>query len=389
MEEEKVEARYQSYVERKKSKGEVYKSKEDWLKQFSKINKAQLIRQNIIDTERKLPDQQLQREGYFSSSLLNFTESDKLILSNTFFKSQSFLIQKQLRTELVSGYGWRNVIFRNIENKEIPTNLNLGSSVSTTTTTTTSLVQPFLNLVQKIFNNWKELSQIKSGYKVGGCEYIDYINSSSTEVYGQMRHLDAIENSSVNRYGIFLPVLFNTKQAGEGIVNIGPVGTRIVKYSNFQFNQAPNIPQDAWFFDSPTTNIDVDYTKYACVVVNKVPHGGGKQLPFSRRITLFLYIVPTEFQEDILTSELETTISALYFLMKSHRDDNGIVDINSFKMDEEVKKWVRFVKGSHQHFSDDLKLAQMAVKNSKDIIRAIKDLSENEGEIITTKRRKL
>ena len=188
-------------------------------------------------------------------------------------------------------------------------------------------------------------------------------------------------------------ILFNTKQAGDGIVNIGPVGTRVVnhKHSHFQFSKEPNIPRDAWFFDSPTENIDVDYNKYACVVVNKVPHGGGKQLAFSRRITLFLYIVPIEFQEEILITELETTISALYFLMKLHRDENGIVNINSFRNDEEVKKWVRFVKGSHQHFSDDLTLAQMAVKNSKDIIHVIKELTENEegeGGIITTKRKR-
>ena len=44
------------------------------------------------------------------------------------------------------------------------------------------------------------MSQINSGYKIGGCEYIDYINSGNKEVYGQMRHLDAIENAYFIQY---------------------------------------------------------------------------------------------------------------------------------------------------------------------------------------------
>jgi hypothetical protein len=220
----------------------------------------------------------------------------------------------------------------------------------------------------------------KSGivdHKIGACEFIDYINPTSEEVFGQMRHLDGMENSDENRYRLFLPIKISSKNSGQGISNLEPVGTRIISDCNFMFDKSPNIPEEAWKFDTPTTNLIADFQHYSCIVVNKVPHGGGKQVPFSRRVTLFLYIVPMNW---IDVKELDITIPAINFLMKWN---DGLVDLKDLNDNEEIKKWIMNVKGSGEHFLGLVDFASKQLKNQKAVVRFL----DQEDNKISKKRR--
>jgi hypothetical protein len=90
--------------------------------------------------------QQLQEKGFFQSSF-EISENEMNILSNAFFDSQSLIIQNEKRSSLISGNGFRNIIFQNIEKSEIPDKKFFISK---------KLIKGFLETILIIFNDWKE-----------------------------------------------------------------------------------------------------------------------------------------------------------------------------------------------------------------------------------------
>ena len=140
------------------------------------------------------------------------------------------------------------------------------------------------------------------------------------------------------------------------------MGTRIVdleKYDHqFAFDKFPIFEDERIFYaDAASKNLYVSYNKYNALVVNKIPHGGGVQLPRSHRVTLFLYIVPDDWTN---TEELEITIPATEFLLNQ---------------DEEILKWLKILPDIYKHYEGEVESAKKELDKKRKLVLSMKKMA--------------
>jgi len=196
-------------------------------------------------------------------------------------------------------------------------------------------------------------------------------------------HIDFLEHSSINRFGLFLPVKFDLTQSDltlsrrKNVIqqySIESVGTRIIDLartnSHFSFNDASLLHRSCWLVDSPCFTLRHSYSNYSAIVVNKIPHGGGKQLAFSQRITLFFYIVPIDWADSDIF-ELEVTIPAVHFLLPRSVVDDEFVDLKTLVNDNDIKAWLDLIPNVPEHLAGPIDRQTKLLKNQRDVYKAL------------------
>jgi hypothetical protein len=311
----------------------------------------------------------LHQKGYFE-----FEPNVDLLTEEQVSAIQSFYFAtngRMKKTPLVSGAGSRFVCFRNCANS-IMGKINYGSK---------ELRASFLDALTAIYSDFVSRFGFESGMlKIGAVEFLSYVNATDELLYGQITHLDAFEGAE-NRFGLFVPVQFSLAQSDLKIIpnreySIAPVGTRVVDLekcgSKFSFSDVPLLKRDCWLVDAPILSLRNSPSTYTAIVVNKIPHGGGAQVPFSQRITMFVYLVPMNWDAKSLW-ELENTIPAIQFLLPQKGD---FCPIDELERDPDVKSWLKRVRGIPEHFLGNVEYQHKVLQNAKNVYSTLKDLCE-------------
>jgi len=345
----------------------------------------------IINDERKLKPclpsaaSSIQTRGYYefdeASKEEIVTKEERCFLSELYFRSRS----GWKSTKLISGKGKNYGVFSNCSTEILPPVKNINLSAVDATA--------LLQIINAIFLDWRSRMNLSMEYKVGACEYIHYVNRSADSLYGQMTHLDAECDAIENKFGLFLPIEIPLTKSEmfslvpEEKMNLQPVGTRIVDLpvagGTFNFTGLSHLPPAVWKFNAPTRNLRTNFSQYASIVVNKVPHGGGLQRPFSERLTLFLYIVPLQWSS---LFELNVTLPAIEFLMKSDKFD--MIDIADLKTNKDIGEWLQNVRGAHEHFKGLVDDAKQKKRNLETVVQCL-EKKDKEYEMQSKKRKKM
>lgn len=155
--------------------------------------------------------------------------------------------------------------------------------------------------------------------------------------------------------------------------NMSPIGTRVVDIASygsfFSFEENTEFNNDQiWGPNAKSFNLNVNYNKYSTIVVNKIPHGAGNQPPLSHRVTLFLYIVPIDWKNDV---ELDVTIPALDFLIKNEVDDPELVDLSSLN-NSLIQEWKKLLPNLNVYYEGELDRVKLIYENKKKLVELLK-----------------
>jgi hypothetical protein len=317
----------------------------------------------------------LSSHGYFefpANAPPILTEQQVTNLNSAFFNSS----QQLEKSFLLAGNGNRYIVFHNVEPVVTPDSaeFNLHPYIAPS----------FSDVLATIFADFTQRFAL-AGLKIGAAEFLEYINRTDEERFGQITHLDGTCSEPVNRYGLFLPLRIAQKQSAFSATryrNVAPnllsVGTRIVDLGHygelFDWNEAPKYRDlRVWHCDAKSRTLSYSHSNYSAIVVNKIPHGGGAQPPMSHRVTLFLYLVPMNWNE---TCELDITIPAVEFLSRRMQNDEEMIDLECTN-DEAIRQWVRKVPDLYKHFQGEVERAQEILSNRKGFCARLKNMGKD------------
>jgi hypothetical protein len=152
-----------------------------------------------------------------------------------------------------------------------------------------------------------------------------------------------------------------------------PIGTRVVNLPAYgtKFNlTGPMVyaNKDIWHANALSFNLAVSFAKYSCLTVNKLPHGGARIPPRSHRATLFLYLVPSDWED---VDELETTIPAVDFLLIPMEESDDLVDINRTIESQPIQEWMALVENIGNHFIGESDRYKKMADNKKQLTKKL------------------
>jgi hypothetical protein len=275
---------------------------------------------------------------------------------------------------LISGTAEQYVVFRNIEDRELP-------PMDSLPVKDYDQFQ-FYEFLSTLFKDIKVTLKLKN-YKMGALEFIRNTNLTKYEKPSQVTHLDSSSNLSENLIGIFLPLLISKSQSSfrdkieplSGFQYGGNIGTQVLnnpELVKFSWKDSPQININAWKVTSTSDMINLSTSpgKYTAVVVNKIPHCGPPIPAYCERIVMFVYLVPKQWKR---VEDLNITIPAVAFLIELHIDE--FVNLEKLRNDEYIKAWFEKQPDLHLHFTSDIEWAEKFLNNSRMVLDELKRMN--------------